>query len=661
MPVNPASEDFYAEYRYFVVDILTNTLLAEVPFTDVSYERAIKAAGSFSGKIQVTDDTQRIFDLYESTMPGRSALYVTRNKVCVWGGIIWTRTYDIFSRTLDVSGSEFTSYFYHRLAWKTCTHVYNATISSSSGSCTVTLDAAVQVGLSVGGAVKIAFREVGNFIYDGNYAITGISSPTQFTMTVPGLPTGTYPDTVVQTHTDTYDYARHILDNMNIDYSSLDFNNDEIEPAVGTDYTVTNKALTSNVATITTSAAHGAIPGQSVLIKNVDSTFNGQYSIIAVPTSTSMTYAKTSPNVGSTAVSVISASVTNKSLTNYVATLTTSGSHGLTTGMTIVVSGVDDVSATSEIFNGTFVVASTPSGSTFTYTTSGVLDVPSTAVSGSVSATPSATIGTYGSYIEHSDIGIDYSTLGFSSQYVEPVALRGFELGVVGEALEDASDQLQGFEYRIDCEYVELTESFTRTLVLLPILLPSPPAPGELYTLAELGADQNIFEYPGNIESFSLEESAEDSATRFFVTGNIPDLGDAASQPYAAATATDILALGWPLLDLTEAENDTSDEAELYAHAYRFLQEVIPPLAKISVSVNGSMNPQVGSYQPGDWCGIIVDDPFFRGRLQSQLEPRSDILVRKIDSIKVSVPDSPTFPEKVDLSLITEWEVDKRG
>ena len=132
MPVNPASEDFYAEYRYFVVDILTNTLLAEVPFTDVSYERAIKAAGSFSGKIQVTDDTQRIFDLYESTMPGRSALYVTRNKVCVWGGIIWTRTYDIFSRSLDVSGSEFTSYFYHRLAWKTCTHVYNATISSSS-------------------------------------------------------------------------------------------------------------------------------------------------------------------------------------------------------------------------------------------------------------------------------------------------------------------------------------------------------------------------------------------------------------------------------------------------------------------------------------------------------------------------------------------------
>jgi hypothetical protein len=37
-----------ANYKYFVVDILTNTILAEVPFTDVSFERALKGAGAFS-------------------------------------------------------------------------------------------------------------------------------------------------------------------------------------------------------------------------------------------------------------------------------------------------------------------------------------------------------------------------------------------------------------------------------------------------------------------------------------------------------------------------------------------------------------------------------------------------------------------------------------
>jgi hypothetical protein len=58
---------------------------------------------------------------------------------------------------------------------------------------------------------------------------------------------------------------------------------------------------------------------------------------------------------------------------------------------------------------------------------------------------------------------------------------------------------------------------------------------------------------------------------------------------------------------------------------------------------------------------LIVDDEFIRERLRSQLEPRDNVIVRKIDVIKVSVPDGTTFPEKVDLTLVPEWEVDKRG
>ena len=56
-----------------------------------------------------------------------------------------------------------------------------------------------------------------------------------------------------------------------------------------------------------------------------------------------------------------------------------------------------------------------------------------------------------------------------------------------------------------------------------------------------------------------------------------------------------------------------------------------------------------------------VNDEFFRARLASDLEPRDTVIVRKIDSFTVSVPDVPTFPEKVDLNLISEYEVDKRG
>jgi len=66
---------------------------------------------------------------------------------------------------------------------------------------------------------------------------------------------------------------------------------------------VSNKALTSNVATLTTTAAHGFAVGESVTVTEVDSTFNGTYVITAVPTTTTFRYAKTATDVVSAAVS----------------------------------------------------------------------------------------------------------------------------------------------------------------------------------------------------------------------------------------------------------------------------------------------------------------------------------------------------------------------
>lgn len=74
---------------------------------------------------------------------------------------------------------------------------------------------------------------------------------------------------------------------------------------------ITNKQLTSNVATLTTSTAHGLSVGDSVWIEGVDSTFNsttGQYTLTAVTTYT-LSYAKTASDVASTAVSSSSAKV----------------------------------------------------------------------------------------------------------------------------------------------------------------------------------------------------------------------------------------------------------------------------------------------------------------------------------------------------------------
>ena len=82
--------DTSARYRYFTTDLLTNDLLAEIPFQGVSWSRALRRAGEFSGSIPVVDETAHL-DLYNTTMPGRTGLYVTRDDKCVWGGIIWAR------------------------------------------------------------------------------------------------------------------------------------------------------------------------------------------------------------------------------------------------------------------------------------------------------------------------------------------------------------------------------------------------------------------------------------------------------------------------------------------------------------------------------------------------------------------------------------------
>jgi hypothetical protein len=105
-----------------------------------------------------------------------------------------------------------------------------------------------------------------------------------------------------------------------------DFNVSNTITVAGVDsWLISNKALTSNIATLTTSTVHGFTAGNSVTVVGVDSTFNGTYNIISVPTTTTFTYAKTASNVTSTAVTPVS--------TTYAVSL-----------------------SSNSIFNGTFVV-----------------------------------------------------------------------------------------------------------------------------------------------------------------------------------------------------------------------------------------------------------------------------------------------------------------
>lgn len=71
--------------------------------------------------------------------------------------------------------------------------------------------------------------------------------------------------------------------------------------ASGSSATITTKALTANVATLTTAAPHGFAVGDTVVVTGVDATFNGTYTVTAVPTTTTFSYALTAATVASTA------------------------------------------------------------------------------------------------------------------------------------------------------------------------------------------------------------------------------------------------------------------------------------------------------------------------------------------------------------------------
>lgn len=652
-----ATDTLSADYRYFTTNLLTNDVLAEIPFKGVSFERALNSAGSFSGTIPVLPVNAGM-DLYNSTMPGKTGLYVLRDGVCVWGGIIWGRNYDVVERNLSVSASEFTSYLYHRNIWKTWTHEFGATLVVSSGTITGTLDA-FEYDFPVGSSVRILFPEIGDFQYNGYYEVATAPAADQFTVTGTSIPNGTYLGVTVVVRVDTYDYVRQLLDEILVDFSGISFPNTDIEPALTEKLQITSIALVGGVTTITTASAHGIIPTQSVEIYNVNSTFNGVWDVVSTPSTTTFTIDSTA----TASVSTLTRTVTFKKIDDFTGTLTTSIAHGFSAGQTVVLSGVDETTAYDLLFDGEYEIFSTPTSTTFTI---GVADsdlVETAVPSGTAVVQPTVAVGTYGPYPGNSDIDIDYSTLDYSGNNVPNTTYRGFELRSVGEELDEYADTVDGFEFRIDCdlEYVGDIPVFTRTFVLLPIDFPNPPGVGEAAPPSRYGADELVFEYPGNIINVTMEESAENAATRFFVVGNIPDLGDDASQPYAVATATDLLQDGWPILDAEETRNEVSEEDALYAHAERYLAESRPPISDIQVRVNGSLSPRVGEYVPGDWCSIIVNDEFVRMRLETDLEPRDTVIIRKIDGYKVSVPDSPSFGEEVELTLVTEPEVDKIG
>lgn len=669
------------EYRYFVTDINTNELLAEIPFVGVSYSRSLREAGTFSGSIPVVAETFNL-SLYENTLPGKRALYITRNGVTVWGGIIWSRTYDIVSKNLEVSASEFTSYLYSRVLWQTFSNAFSANAEVSDGTLTVNLDFA-EYDFEVGEPVYLDFG-ADRRLYNGTFSVATTNGTDQFTAVAEyadnqGV-TKTIPNQIiepgimtVEVRQDTYEYARYILGELENDFFDLQFANDAIEPGVDLFNEVDTYSRSNNVATVRLKSTHELVKGQRIQVTDTGNGFNTQDSKVKeVIDNRTFTYENTGSDLAQTAAVENTANIQFWQRLNSRVTVTTDGPHGFSKGDIVF---IQNLNPSVDGFH-TIQTVGDPQANNFTFLVFGSLVAFSPAAAdASARVVPAVTFSTYGPYSNNSFLGIEFSTDQPSQNRQRNSVIRGFELKPIGEILDDYSNVPNGFEYRIDCDFDDSINKFRKIFTFLPLVPPTLSAyinslpdgklpTGEFAPVSAFGADKIVFEYPGNVSNASFEESAETSATRFWVQGNDPDLSAEASQPYSAAADIELLDRGWPLIDQTESI-EARDENFLQTIAQRYLEESKPPGSNFTIAVNGSLTPEVGSYKPGDWCSVIINDDFVRLRLQSYIELRDgtnrQVLLRKIDAYEVTVSDNPAFPEEVTLELVTESEVDKIG
>jgi hypothetical protein len=98
-----------SDYRFLAFDVLTNTALGELPLDSVSFSAVLNGAGDLSASVPLigSDNARTVL---AATIPERTALYVERDGVLVWGGIIWMRTFSKSARSATIQAAEWWSY-----------------------------------------------------------------------------------------------------------------------------------------------------------------------------------------------------------------------------------------------------------------------------------------------------------------------------------------------------------------------------------------------------------------------------------------------------------------------------------------------------------------------------------------------------------------------
>lgn len=490
---------------------------------------------------------------------------------------------------------------------------------------------------------------------------------------------------------ETDDYLNSLLtEHFADDLVDLGFANEYVSPAKFIRYEIESYSRANNVATITTTDKTYLVPGQSIAIKDLTGFSTDKTTVTSINSNgKTFTYSSTGGNVAAnTIVNTTDYTITHLQRVGDIVTITTSTNHGFAEGDIVRITGSFNKIDTEVTYKVTRIgTSSGPDPKVFQFYSPGEVIRFSKAPSGATaSLVPIVEVVTAGSMTQNSDIGITFSTdANVITSLAYQDAIRGAELFSFKEVIDKYAADVLGFDYRIDCTYNSETNTFSKAFKFLPIkpksltdaikllpggVLPSTELPSLDYFSVDGRAARGIsFEYPGNIESVDFQETLQEGATRVFLQGRT-DVD--APPPYAAATDYDFLrgelddGRKWPLFDKVIKKDKMYYNDDLYRVAKRSVGEAQLPVATFSIKVNGTLRPEIGSYKPGDWCIINIDDPFIAQRLASYYETKGatnarNVFLRKITGISVQLSSNPALPEEVSLQLVSEPGVDVTG
>lgn len=110
-----------ANYRFLLADLLTDDVEAELPVESASFSHVLNGPGTLTAAIRLGDlprreaptETEGVTETFTPLPPnvlaGAHSIYVERDGVIVWGGVVWTYVADVVSNTGTIGAEGFFS------------------------------------------------------------------------------------------------------------------------------------------------------------------------------------------------------------------------------------------------------------------------------------------------------------------------------------------------------------------------------------------------------------------------------------------------------------------------------------------------------------------------------------------------------------------------